>query len=225
MTNTKKEQFYENNPQDNKPKDLERRINSDADFLYKLRKTLKNVEDEDSEEDENSYKGEDTKNRTNKINENTEKFIQNIESKKSPDLLDKLKSVFKTENGSIYLIAEDGSCLRIKKEGSGIEDPSIGCEFRIEPITRHLYFIDYKTWSSLLELSKQGRLQKAITDINIPIIPPDKITPEAGVYPFDFGLIGYPEIHINLEDNILRITKEPFASGYHLGHQITKIIK
>ena len=80
MTNTKKEQFYENNPQDNNPQDnnpqdLQRRINSDADFLYKLRKTLINGEDEDSEEDENYYKGEDTKNITNKIKENIEKFI------------------------------------------------------------------------------------------------------------------------------------------------------
>ena len=34
-----------------------------------------NLSDEDSEEDENYYKGEDTKNITNKIKENIEKFI------------------------------------------------------------------------------------------------------------------------------------------------------
>lgn len=198
----------------------ERQEKYDADSLSRLRNELTRTERIFNDKGERDR----VKEREiiqKKINE----FISDIENKK--ELQEYFSKIFKTEKGSIYLIAEDGSCLRIKKHTGKTRDVFTRSEFSFEPVTSHIHFINDQTRSKIEQMYAEGTLREGIKDIDIPTIPYDEITGNDDVYPFDFGILNYvEEINTELEDNgNLKIKNESFGSGFHLGHKITEIIK
>lgn len=124
------------------------------------------------------------------------------------------QNIFRTANGSIYFVFSTGESLRIKKTGEGL---------RPQPIFDHIYYVDKDQLDELLEMRRQDTLQDEIIGKRIRIAPCS-----LGITPFEFGIQGYFPQSVTQEPNSITILGDKsgvFASGYHLGHPITELIK
>lgn len=142
------------------------------------------------------------------------KFTEKLKNEK-----EKFQNIFETENGSLYFITKNGESLRIKKDGN---------EAKIQPICRKVFFVEEKTFNELME--NRRYLDEYLLAHKIKTCPA-----KTGAHPFEFQIIGFPEIIYEVNEGELKIhgtkyekgeeIQKSFVSGFHLGHKIINIIK
>lgn len=134
---------------------------------------------------------------------------------------EKFSKIFETDSGSIYFVLSDDRSIRFKFNKYKNMDNKNPWEHN--PFLLKTIFIDPLQADELLELDQNGQLQHEIINMEIKKKP---YSHQARV--FEFGIVGFPEIRY-IEDNNKIVIKGDkngvFASGYHIGHKISKIIK
>lgn len=143
-------------------------------------------------------------------------FLDKLKNQK-----EKFKSVFETGAGSMYFLANNGESWRFKKDGEN---------FKNQAICKKIIFINEEEKEKLLNLMNSGPLlQEILIDYKI-----KKTEIMEGTYPLEIGVKGFPDVVFEEDQGTIRIigTKNrdgkiypSFASGIHLGHQITEIIR
>lgn len=160
------------------------------------------------------------KQRVKKEQEITIEYIKKLESQK-----DRFKFIFETSHGSKYFVLEDGHSLRIKNEKNS-DNENI---YKIQPVMSKIFFVDKENFEKI----------KNIRDLDYLIGEPiPKITIKEGVYPIELNSTTMPaEIVYSEDDNNITLSgsrykdtpdeqmKDQLFGGFHLGHEISKIIK
>jgi hypothetical protein len=144
----------------------------------------------------------------------TKEFIEKLKREK-----DKFQHVFETESGSVYFVAQTGESIRFKNENGKIKD---------QPIVRKTFFISEEVSGELMKNRKNMDEYLLSNEITL-------CSFDLGTRPLEFWIIGFPEIVYECSNGKLQIkgTKRDdkekidkvFASGFHVGHKITNIIK
>lgn len=136
---------------------------------------------------------------------------------------DRFTEVFRTEQGSIYFVAADGTSWRFKQKNERV---------RMEPPMTTIVYLNEQGKEKLMSLKDPGLgWQESIFFAPIPTVEL-----AAGTQPLEIGVVGYGGrvvfTHTNNELTIVGIDRTgqgdldySFASGLHLGHKVTEIIK
>ena len=145
-------------------------------------------------------------------------YIDKLISEKS-----KFKSIFKTTSDSIYFIANDSSCWRIKKEKD---------KYSPQPITTDIFFVSHDTNQWLVKIRQQVFGEEKLVGQKIPTIDLAN-----GAVPLELNIYQTPaKIVIDQSQDFIKILGVKFPDddqlitrnislGFHLGHPISKIIK
>ena len=87
----------------------------------------------------------------------------------SRELLNKLlqqknrfKNVFITASGSRYFVLTSGENFRIKSQNKD----AINRQYELQPILKHLFFIDPKEWERLMTIVEQGRVYAEVSELS-----------------------------------------------------------
>lgn len=129
--------------------------------------------------------------------------------------------VFETEKGSIYFVSKNGESWRFKKE-EGRDD------FDEQPILEKIIFISPEEKERFLEIKKSSFFEEKLIGHQF-----RKSEIAQGAYPLEIGIQGFRDVVFEETNESLKIigtkTKEGiepiFASGIHLGYQISEIFK
>jgi hypothetical protein len=148
-----------------------------------------------------------------------ERFLKECVKNKS-----NFSSIFKTETGSVYFIAENGHTLRVKMDDG---------EYKIQPVTKKIIFMSPEEIEKFLEVANrdyENFFLKGIFEYRF-----SKAPISIGSTPLEFGLHGFSELAFNETADELtvlgrldegKVTQEGgFSSGVHVGHPISEIIK
>lgn len=143
-------------------------------------------------------------------------FLEKLLEKK-----DQFKYVFKTASGSIYFVSDKEKCWRLK---------AIDNSYKAQPVLAKVIFVSQEQANKIIDLLNGHFFQEEIINYKI-----DMIDFGLNVVPIEFGIEGFPEIVFKEDGESFTVlgTKlkeqeyvEPsFASGIHVGHPITEIIK
>lgn len=136
---------------------------------------------------------------------------------------DLFKHIFKTEKGSIYFTLKTGESLRIKY------NENKKC-FEAQPLLNKIIFVDEKEADIISSKRKSGEEMEYFFNSGI-----NKTSYKKGAIPIEIGINGKKQIEFSERDDNIKIlgTRSDdgcklyhfFASGYHIGHKITEIIK
>lgn len=188
------------------------------DDICQFQKEIKEKLDKNYDSENISFEEKEKKNQ-----ELIKNFIKKLIEKK-----DKFHYVFKTEKGSIYFVLESGQSWRFQKKIN---------KYEVQPILNKIFFINREIAKEFenAEDNYSDGLQEFILNRKI-----STINPRIGAVPFEFWITGLTEIIFKQEKNYIQIigTKyrednngeddkvlPHFASGCHMGHSITEIIK
>jgi hypothetical protein len=128
--------------------------------------------------------------------------------------MQKFRHIFKTELGSIYFMTKAGASLRVNVEEG---------ELKTQPFCNYIVFLNQADFDSISAMKKQDIIQDGIIGKTI-----QTNECEVGLHPFEFEISGSIPIMTELVPGGLKILGDSmgiFASGNHLGHKISEVIK